>query len=170
MEKIKRWLDSVLLIAASILIIFLVIGAIWQVFTRFVLQDPSIITQEVLRFSLIWIAIIGTAYAFGQDAHLSFTFFREKMHGKTHKWLLRLIDIFVFAFAFFVLMIGGYTIANATMAELSPILGIPMGYIYGILPVSGVIILFYQVFHFMNRKEMDSFSSVSIERSEHEWM
>lgn len=164
LKKIRGWLDNILFVAASILIFVLVLGAIWQVFTRFVLQDPSIITQEILRFSLIWLAMIGSAYVFGQDAHLSFGFFKDKMKGQAHVWLFRAIDLAVIVFALFVLVIGGYTIASATMAELSPILGIPMGYIYSILPISGILILFYEINNLLNRKP------ISDERSEYKWM
>ncbi|MFD2922328.1 TRAP transporter small permease [Halobacillus naozhouensis] len=168
MNNFKRWLDLVLLTVASILILFLVVGAIWQVFTRFVLQDPSIITQEVLRFSLIWIAFIGATYAFGQDEHLALTFMRDKIKGQSHKVLRWLIDLLVIAFALFVLVIGGFKISNATMAELSPILSIPMGMIYGILPICGVIIIFYQVVNMTKRKEVED--SNPLEGGEHEWM
>ena len=125
-------------------------------FTRFVLQDPSIITQELMRFSLIWLAMIGSAYAFGYDAHLSFGIFKDKVKGKARIWLFTAIDLAVIGFTLFVLVIGGYIIASATMAELSPMLGVPMGYIYSILPISGLFILFYEINNLINRKPVST--------------
>lgn len=168
MKKVKRWLDLLLLSVASILIIFLVLGAIWQVFTRFVLQDPSIITQEVLRFSLIWIAFIGATYAFGQDEHLALTFLRDKVKGKAHKRLRWFIDLLVIAFALFVLVIGGYEISDATMTELSPILSMPMGLIYSILPICGVFIIFYQIVNMIKRQEINEL--IPNKEGENKWM
>ncbi|MFS0749798.1 TRAP transporter small permease [Oceanobacillus sp. 1P07AA] len=168
MKKIKRWIDLGLLTIASILILFLVVAAIWQVFTRFVLQDPSIVTQEVLRFSLIWVAVIGAAYAFGQDEHLSLTFLRDKITGQAHKTLRWFIDLLVIVFALFVMIIGGFNIAQATMAELSPILNMPMGLVYGVLPICGVIIIFYQIIHISERQGIER--SNSFEKGENTWM
>ncbi|CDQ38009.1 MULTISPECIES: TRAP transporter small permease [Virgibacillus] len=168
MKKVKRWIDLVLLTIGSILIIFLVVAAIWQVFTRFVLEDPSIVTQEILRFSLIWVALIGAAYAFGQDEHLSLTFLRDKITGQAHKRLRWFIDMLVIVFALFVFVIGGYNISQATMAELSPILNMPMGLVYGILPICGTIIIFYQLIHISERREIER--TGSFEKGEHTWM
>ncbi|WP_022793319.1 TRAP transporter small permease [Marinococcus halotolerans] len=168
MQAVKKSIDMVLLVITSALVIFLTVAAIWQVFTRFVLGDPSIITEEVLRFSLIWIAFLGGAYAFGQDEHLAISFLRDKITGKAHLGLRWLIDLIVIGFALFVLVIGGYTIASATMAELSPILRIPMGLIYGILPVSGVIVIFYQIYNMMNRREVEA--PRIEEKGDHKWM
>ncbi len=125
-------------------------------------------TQEVLRFSLIWIAVIGSTYAFGQDEHLALTFLRDKIKGQAHKRLRWFIDLMVIAFALFVLVIGGFTISNATMAELSPILSIPMGLIYGVLPVCGIIIIYYQIINMTKRQEVEALSV--LEKGEHEWM
>ncbi|BAC15360.1 TRAP transporter small permease [Oceanobacillus iheyensis] len=168
MKKVKRWFDLGLLTIASILILFLVVAAIWQVFTRFVLQDPSISTQEVLRFSLIWVAVIGATYAFGQDEHLSLTFLRDKITGQAHKILRWFIDLLVIVFALFVMVIGGFNIAQATMAELSPILNMPMGFVYGVLPICGVIIIFYQIIHISERQGIEQ--SNSFEKGENTWM
>ncbi|WP_101845264.1 TRAP transporter small permease [Halobacillus sp. Marseille-P3879] len=169
MYKFKRWVDLVLLTVASLLILFLFTGAIWQVFTRFVLKDPSIMTQEVLRFSLIWIALIGATYAFGQNEHLALTFLKDKLKGSVHKGLQWFINFLVIAFALFVLVIGGFKIAAATMAELSPIMGVPMGLIYGILPVCGVIVVYYQIVNMTLRNGIEH-QDLPNEGGEHEWI
>lgn len=155
MHKFRKILDGILLTAASILIIFLVIGALWQVFTRFVLNDPSIVTQEVLRFSLIWVAMLGASYAFGTNEHISLTFLRDKFKGTAYKWLRAFIDLTVVVFSLFVLVIGGSIIVNSTMSETSPILQVPMGWVYIILPVSGVIIIIYQVMNAVQWMQSD---------------
>ena len=42
----------------------------WQVLTRFLLRQPSSITEELVRFALVWLALLGASYGFGQRAHL----------------------------------------------------------------------------------------------------
>ncbi|MCM2676141.1 TRAP transporter small permease [Alkalicoccobacillus plakortidis] len=82
MERIKNWIDRIIIGCSSVLVVFLVAGAIWQVFTRFVLQNPSVFTEEVLRFSLIWIGFLGASYAFGHREHLALTFLTSKLAGQ----------------------------------------------------------------------------------------
>ncbi|RSL34838.1 TRAP transporter small permease [Salibacterium salarium] len=155
MDKTRKVLDNFLLTLASVLILFLTIATLWQVFTRFVIGDPSVITEEVARFSLIWIAMLGAAYGFGSGEHLSLDFIREKFEGSIYKWVRIGIDVVVLLFALFVLVLGGFTIVNATLTESSPILGISMGAIYSILPVSGIFIIIYQVLNVLDRKRME---------------
>ncbi|WP_026702460.1 TRAP transporter small permease [Salibacterium aidingense] len=156
MAKTKRILDTFLLTIASILLVFLTAAALWQVFTRFVVGNPSVMTEEIARFSLIWIAMLGAAYGFGSDEHLSLDFVREKLKGKAYAWLRLGIDAVVLLFAVFVLVIGGGIIVSATLSEVSPIMGISMGVVYSILPISGVFIIMYQVMNVLARKRLES--------------
>lgn len=63
---------------------FMVIVAIWQVFTRYVLNSPSTISEELLRYSLIWVSMLGAAYAFGNKKHIAIEFIIEKLSPKKH--------------------------------------------------------------------------------------
>ncbi|MGY4691377.1 TRAP transporter small permease [Salibacterium sp. K-3] len=155
MQKTKKALDTFLLTAASILLVFLTLAALWQVFTRFVLGNPSVVTEEVARFSLIWIAMLGAAYGFGSDEHLSLDFIREKFEGKAYMRLRMAIDAIVLLFALFVLVIGGSIVVSATLSEVSPIMGISMGAVYSILPISGIFIMIYQVINVLGRNSAE---------------
>lgn len=33
----------------------------------------------------------------------------------------------------------------STLNQISPVLGLPMGIVYGVLPLAGVLIIFYQI-------------------------
>lgn len=56
-----------------------------------------------------------------------------------------LIEILVVLFAVIVMVVGGIMTVNITMAQTSASLGIPMGYIYLSLPVSGILVISYSV-------------------------
>ncbi|OYD07159.1 TRAP transporter small permease [Paludifilum halophilum] len=150
MDQVRKILDRFLLSVSSVLIIFLLLGALWQVFTRYVLQNPSVVTEEVLRFSLIWIAMLGASYAFGTDQHLALTFLRDRFKGRSYRRLRIFNDLIVLIFSLSVLVIGGSMMVRSTMTETSPILGVPMGWIYLILPFSGVVIILYQIMNIRN--------------------
>jgi TRAP-type C4-dicarboxylate transport system permease small subunit len=53
--------------------------------------------------------------------------------------------LFIIGFAGAVMIKGGLNIVATTMAQLTPILHIPVGVIYSIVPISGTIIIIYQL-------------------------
>ena len=86
--SIKFWMDKVLSIACAILLSFMTILVLIQVFSRYVLNSPVAFTEELVRYSLIWTGFIGAAYAFSTREHMSLTIVRDKFTGKAHTALL----------------------------------------------------------------------------------
>ena len=56
-SKLIHWLEKIL----ATLMGLLVIDVIWQVSTRFILNNPSSFTDELARFLLIWLGLLGAA-------------------------------------------------------------------------------------------------------------
>ena len=75
---IKYWMDKILSIACAILLSFITILVLIQVFSRYVLNSPVAFTEELVRYSLIWTGFIGAAYAFSTREHMSLTLVRDK--------------------------------------------------------------------------------------------
>ena len=48
-------------------------------------------------------------------------------------------------FALFVLVIGGWLLVNLTFTlnQISPVMGIPIGYVYLVLPLTGILFMYY---------------------------
>ncbi|WP_408008507.1 TRAP transporter small permease [Pseudalkalibacillus sp. A8] len=143
--KIKRILDGLILSITGFFTLLLFLGAIWQVTSRYLLNTPSTFTEELLRFLLIWTSILGASYAFGSNQHLAITFLKNRLKGK-NKLVIRIInDLVIFVFAYLIMIRGGMEIVGTTMVQKTPILGIPMGIVYSILPISGIIIIIYKL-------------------------
>jgi TRAP-type C4-dicarboxylate transport system permease small subunit len=58
-----------------------------------------------------------------------------------------LINICIFIFALVVMVIGGSNLVYLTfiLEQKSAVLQIPLAYIYGIIPFSGLLVIYYQV-------------------------
>ena len=82
--KVKFWMDKFLSIACAVLLSFMTILVLIQVFSRYVLNSPVAFTEELVRYSLIWTGFIGAAYAFSTREHMSLTLVRDKFTGKAH--------------------------------------------------------------------------------------
>lgn len=137
-EKALRYLLTALMA-------LLVIDVIWQVLTRFVVGDPSSFTEELSRFLLIWIGLLGSALAYKEGMHLGLDIFTRKLTGSKKLTSELLIQGCVAAFAIIVMIIGGSNLVAVAfqLNQLSASLGILMGYVYLVIPVSGALIVLY---------------------------
>jgi len=124
-----------------------VVNVLWQVFTRFVLSNPSSFTDELARFLLIWIGLLGAGYAAGSRMHLAIDLLPSKLEGKARFRLGVVVESCVFLFALTVLVIGGTNLMALTLSlgQTSTALHIPIGYVYLALPLSGLLIMYYAV-------------------------
>lgn len=145
MQAIKKTLDQAVAFITCSLLAVMVLVTLWQVFTRYVLNSPSTSSTEFLRYALIWESLLGSAYLFGKKQHLAITFFKQKFTGRRVFWINLLIEVVVIAFAVIVMVFGGVSAVLLTMEQFSPALHIAIGYIYLIIPLSGMLITIYSV-------------------------
>jgi TRAP-type C4-dicarboxylate transport system permease small subunit len=145
MTRIRDWVDRVLEISLAILMAGMVVLVLWQVFTRFALRDPSSMTEELVRFGLIWVSLLGAAYGFGKKLHLSMDLLARRLSSRGRLGLELFIQISVIAFALLVLVVGGSRLVDLTLAlgQTSAALQIKRGYVYLALPFSGLVVMFY---------------------------
>jgi len=139
-DRALGWLLVVLMGAA-------VMNVLWQVVTRWGLKDPSSYTEELARYLLIWIGLLGAAYGVGQKLHLAIDILPTSLSGRKQRVLNIVIQLAVAAFSFAVMVVGGMRLVWLTLRfdQFSAALGIPLGYVYSALPLSGVLIVFYAV-------------------------
>ena len=143
--KVKFWMDKFLSIACAVLLSFMTILVLIQVFSRYVLNSPVALTEELARYSLIWTGLNGAANAFSTREHMSLTLVRDKFTGKAHTALLVAIDGLILLLAIFVITIGGFKLAVSASREFSALLGIPRSLVYSIAPISGIFIIIAQI-------------------------
>lgn len=142
--KIKNGIEKALVFVTAIQLVVMLALAVWQVFSRYVLKAPAIYTEETLRFVMIWMGFLGSAYAFGLDHHLRLVFLLEKLSKHGRRLLLTANGLIVIFFSMIILLIGGIKMVQSGMSQISPILNVKMGYVYLILPISAILITLLQ--------------------------
>ena len=140
---VDRLVESFLVAILGIM----VVNVLWQVFTRFFTNSPSSFTDELARYLMIWLGILGAAYVTGKNEHVAINFFTKKFSEKLQKLISSFISISVLGFAFFGMLIGGCRLVyiTTTLEQYSPSLKIPLAVVYAIVPVSGLLIIFYKL-------------------------
>jgi TRAP-type C4-dicarboxylate transport system permease small subunit len=138
-----RVLEGVLILAVFVL----VIDVLWGVFTRFIMEAQADWTEELARFLLIWISLLGGAVAFGEKAHLGVDYFVGLFDTSAQKFLAVFAQLVVLFFAISIFVIGGTTVVVDTlqMQQLTPALGLQQGYVYLALPIAGAFIIIFTV-------------------------
>lgn len=140
-ESVDRYTKLVLVILMGIL----VVDVIWQVFTRYILQAPSTFTDELARFLLIWVSLLGAAYASGKKMHLAIDLLPNKLEEENRRRLNILINGLIIVFALSVMVMGGILLVYYTMHQPSPSLNFPMGIVYAVVPLSGLLVSYYKI-------------------------
>jgi len=147
MQKFTKFLDKSLANILIFLMAFMVLVVTWQVITRFILREPSSFTEELSRFLLIWIGLLGASYALRTNAHLGIDLLSQKLEGFNKRVLIVLVNILVILFSFFIMVLGGFRLVQLTFTlnQISASMGIKMGYVYLVLPLSGILMIYYSL-------------------------
>lgn len=145
MERVTHAITKILSVLLIVLMAVIVLDVTWQVITRFLLKNPSSITEELAGFLLIWIGVLGASYALYTRSHLGIDILTYKLQGVKKQVVEVVIYAIVLLFAFFVMVSGGMRLVNLTfdLNQISAAMGIPIGYVYLVLPVSGILMMYY---------------------------
>lgn len=147
MNKAKIFVDKILLGLSSLLLLSMVALTLWQVIARYFLNVASPGTEELTRFLLIWFGLITAAYVFGAKKHIAILVFRERFSPKTQRMIQRFTDLLVLLVAAILMVYGGMKVVLLTAAQTAAATGISMAYVYFCLPLSGLFIIFYTIYH-----------------------
>lgn len=142
---IKKILDKLLDWLVITAVAILVVDVLWQVFTRYVLKNPSKWTEELATFLLIWVSLLGAAVALNRGAHLGIDYFVGKLSPKMRIYTELFAFTCIMLFSLLVMVFGGIVLVRTTfhLRQISPALGIQMGYVYLAVPISGIFLVFY---------------------------
>lgn len=138
-------MDKILSFTLSTLMALMVLDVTWQIITRFFTDSPSSWSEEVARFLLIWIGLLGAAWAYRQRAHLGLSYLVEKFGQESQIKIAIFSYLMAVLFAISVMIYGGSQLVILTLElnQLSASLGIKIGYVYMIIPISGLMITLY---------------------------
>lgn len=145
--EIKKILDKITARLLIFLMAMMTVNVVWQVVSRYLLGAPSSWTEELARFLLIWLGLLGAAYVAGQKKHLAITLLPSKLTQKKRQGLERLIAVLIIIFALVAFVVGGASLVYITfdLEQNSAALGIPLGVVYAVVPLSGLLIVLYKI-------------------------
>ncbi len=95
-------------------------------------------------------ALLSTTLVFGKRDHMRMGFLADKVTGQKKKVLEIAIELLIILFALVVMVYGGISIMKLTMTQITASLGVSMGLIYTIIPLSGILIVIYGIMNIID--------------------
>ncbi len=150
--KTRAIIDRALEIFLVTMMGVLVLDVLWQVISRYLLKSPSSFTDELARFLLIWIGILGAGYVTGKNMHLAIDVLINKFNEKYKILIHYFIHGSIAVFALFIMVIGGSNLIYILLklGNISAALSVPIGYVYAVIPASGILIIYYSIFNMIS--------------------
>lgn len=140
-------INKILGLALALLMTAMVASVVWQVLSRYLFVVPAAWTEELARFLLIWIGMLGAAYAYRQGSHLGIDLLANRLSSGGRQMLHRLVHLVCLLFAAGVLIFGGSALVSLTweLRQFSAAIGLPIAFVYAVIPASGILMCLFAV-------------------------
>ncbi len=142
MKRLSAQRDRLLEAVVVVLMAVMVTDVVWQVATRFLFGKPSSFTEELARFLLIWIGLLGACIAARRNLHTGIDLLAGRLSPKAARGVRTVAALAVAIFGLFVLGLGGLRLVelSARLGQTSAALGIPLAWVYAVVPTSGLLV------------------------------
>jgi len=114
--------------------------------------------DELSRFTMIWIAMLGSVLAFDRSAHLAISFLPQSVPAVAQRVIVGIADLLSALFVG-VLAWQGFVLASRTMDQFSPALFLPTGWVYMAIAVGATLMtlqsLLFALFPALRRTRKD---------------
>jgi len=150
MDTIRNVLNKFLNFLGAVSFVAMVLLTCWQVFTRYILKNPSPWSEELVSYLFAWATLIGACIVTGERGHMNIPIVIDKMGENNKKYFHIIGEIIAFLFSAVILVYGGIQITTLAMGQLTSSLGVAIGIFYIILPLCGLINMIYSILNIID--------------------
>lgn len=150
MKQLRKYLNFALNALAGGSFLTMVLLTCWQVFTRYVLRNPSTWSEEMVSYLFAWMSLFGASLVVGERGHMNIPIVVERFGNKTRKFFAIFGEIVACLFAGIILVYGGIQITSLAMGQMTSSLGVPIGIFYVVLPLSGALNIIYTILNIVD--------------------
>jgi len=148
--QIKKALDKSLEILVMVVVAVLVLDVLWQVFTRFVIKIPSIWTEEIARYSFIYMAMLGAAVGVRRAKHFGMTLFTDKLRGPLRRFYLKyVVNGVILGCSVFILVYGWDFAVQYGLTRVSPTFLVPMVWAFLCMPLAAALMIVFAAYNIL---------------------
>ena len=136
----------------------LVLDVLWGVISRHVPGiRPSAWTEELAVYLLVWVSLLGGALTYRDRGHLGVDYLVAKFDPAARRLSGIVVELCVIVFASVALCWGGWLLVSQALAsgQLTPVLQWKMGFVYSVVPLSGIFFVAFCIEHLCGRPGID---------------
>ena len=133
-----RFLDSTLEVAAKTLLLTTLVLMTLQIVMRYFFDSPLTWSEEIAKYSMVWMVFLGAVTAVKEKAHICV----DLVVGSFPKKLRDIVSFFtkILSLIFLGVMVYyGIVYVKMNVRNYSLITGVNMGFVYSIIPFSGLL-------------------------------
>lgn len=150
MKQLRKYMNITLNVLAGGSFLAMVLLTCWQVFTRYVLQNPSSWSEEMVSYLFAWMSLFGASLVVGERGHMNIPIVVERFGERARKFFAIFGEVVACIFAGVILVYGGIQITSLAMGQMTSSLGVPIGIFYVVLPLSGVLNIIYTILNIVD--------------------
>ncbi len=143
--KIKTVLTKALNGVAGMSFIVMVALTCWQVFTRYVLKNPSTWSEELVSYLFAWMSLMGASIVTSESGHMNIPVLVDRLNPQMRSYMRILHELIALLFSLTILVYGGWQISRLAMGQMTSSLGVPVGIFYFVMPLCGVLNIIYTI-------------------------
>ena len=145
MKALRNILNMILNVLAGSSFLVMTVLTCWQVFTRYVLGNPSTWSEELVGYLFAWMSLFGACLVTGERGHMNIPLIVDMAAPGLKKALLCLGEVIAFLFSMVILVYGGMQITSLAMGQMTSSLGVAVGVFYIVMPICGGVNMIYTI-------------------------
>jgi TRAP-type C4-dicarboxylate transport system permease small subunit len=137
LKLIERTEEAITVFFLFVMCVFVLL----QLISRFLLNSPLLFTEEISRFSYVWITFIGLSLATKTGDHIKVDFFVGLLPRVVRLVLEKIVNSICLLVLLYLCWLGIQFLAFSSMNE-SAALKIPLNFVYVSLPIGCLLTVF----------------------------
>ncbi|QOR47845.1 TRAP transporter small permease [Trueperella pecoris] len=147
MERIHKITTQILGAFCIALFVLLVFSTTWQVFSRLVLQSPVTWSEELAKMLFVWLSFLGLAFVYGERGHMAVELLTRRSGERGERFFAIWTHVAALLLGAIALVWGGWNAAMNAWSQNLTALPLNMGSVYLVMPISGVAMVLYAIYH-----------------------
>lgn len=135
-----RTVEVILIVGITLIVLF----TGYEVFIREIFGKPTIWTNEITSYLLVWVGLLGVIYAYDRGTHVSVDLVFRRLNARIQRILNVITAVFILLFGLCICVYGykywwlGYSRGWRHFGMLD----VPMSYTRIAFPIVGLLLLF----------------------------
>ena len=153
--KLESWTTRIAMALACLMLVIAAALGVFQIITRFVLEQPAEWSEVLIRFALIWMVFLGIPIAFRQGAMVSV----DALYRAAPAHLKRVLDAVVALAALTLMLIvlwwGWDYAVRGRVQTMAGLESLSMFWAYVAMPVGAVFSILGIVANYLDPRRME---------------